>query len=77
MKLKVKSFEELSKDKKIPKINSSLLIKDNVYYSLIMSEKKEIEVSNLSNLKNGYYFEGYYWYDWMLQNNYSNLLENE
>ncbi len=77
MKLKVKSFEELSKDKKITKINSSLLIKDNVYYSLIMSEKKEIEVSNLSNLKNGYYFEGYYWYDWMLQNNYSNLLENE
>jgi len=77
MKLKVKNFEELSKDKKITKINSSLLIKDNVYYSLIMSEKKEIEVSNLSNLKNGYYFEGYYWYDWMLQNNYSNLLENE
>ena len=77
MKLKVKNFEELSKDKKIIKINNSLFIKDNVYYSRIMSEKKEIEVSNLSNLKNGYYFEGYHWYDWMLQLNYSNLLENE
>ena len=72
--LKIRTKADLANDNSI--LTTSIgFKKNNIYLTNEMLEKKQVLLPHSCELKNGFVFAGWYWYDWMFDlNNYKNLI---